>query len=319
MSIREHIININIRRLIFPICYMILLVIILFKMPFINSIFPTKITDIKEITELKSNTYVTYTSGTLYYTGYDHSTNGRMDGHYYYEILDDTCAFYLLKSTYKNAPETLKGVQITGKLVLSEKLYDDLINKVSQEFQWTTSGLSSISNGIVLSEVHHHPVTSFIIALILLSSITAVIIHFGILIYNIFNPYTAFTFVRLGNARKRSRLIHSAEQEFENNVLFVSDNMYITDNFFLHVSQTAMDIIPLSDIVWAYKHSNLHKFFGFGHNITYTLRIITKHKYVYEIPGKTKEASDALLDTISQMHPEILIGYSIENKKNFTA
>ena len=64
--------------------------------------------------------YVNCKSGTLYYTGYDYTSRGKVQAHYYYSLIDDSCTIYLISNSFikdsANPPLTLDSMSFTAAL-----------------------------------------------------------------------------------------------------------------------------------------------------------------------------------------------------------
>ena len=55
--------------------------------------------------------------------------------------------------------------------------------------------------------------------------------------------------------------------------------MYITDKFFVHMGSFYIDIIPISEIVFVYKHSQRIGMPGAHFKLTYTVHILGKKRF----------------------------------------
>ena len=72
-------------------------------------------------------------------------------------------------------------------------------------------------------------------------------------------------------------------------------------------------IVPLENIVWAYKYSYLNHF-SLHKKISYSLCIVTDQKKRYTVHNKPKNGVDLVLNQLQTRFPEIMIGYKNENK-----
>jgi hypothetical protein len=67
-----------------------------------------------------------------------------------------------------------------------------------------------------------------------------------------------------------------------------TDDLFITEHFFIAVTDRTVAVVPIREIIWVYKHSTLHKFLWYHFSISYTLSL-TARKHIYiQFPKNTK-------------------------------
>lgn len=306
----------NGRRLIVPLLFMIFLVVVFYGFSIPNWLFPLRLNNAGEAEEAceQDNHYVYCTVPRMMYAGIDHMEKGRLDGHYYYSLEDGRCQYYLVASERGNAVPVLENYSFNARILKEEEIAKDLDRLMSDMLGWTEEGVNGAANDYILSEIDYNGYNIWTIAVIMAVSFLIAMLHIITLAYNVVNPYDALGFIHFGNGRQRREMILQANDEYNRQVIFMSQGMYVTENFFVYYDKGDFEIIPLDDIVWAYKHSSLRWRIGTRHFITYNVRLVTFYKKTYVFENKTKESCDALLDIIAAQRPEILIGYSQENK-----
>lgn len=304
------------RRLIAPAVFIVFLFLIMHIFSIKNWLFPLKIAGADEAQGMYENgkSYVYCTPQRLLYTGIDHRKDGKVDGYYYYSLEDGRCSYYLIAARAKSAQPVLQNYSLNARILQEDELASDLDRLMAQQLGWTTDGVDDVTSDYILSEIDYNRRNIWLISVMIAVSFTGALAHIVVLLYDMMNPYAASDFRFLGDKNERRDVILEANREYNERVLFMSQGMYITDNYFIYHAGEEFAIVPLEDITWAYKHSSLWWAIGTKHFITYNVRLVTIYHKTYVFRGKTKESCDGLLDSLAIQHPEILIGYSQENK-----
>jgi len=316
-KLKQSIQRVNLFRTIFPILFLLLLLIVALQFPLVNCLFPTNIDSSKTATELynSKSIYVKTTTGKLYYTGYDYLKGSSVKGHYFYSLENGKCTIYLFSTTYfKNGvPSTIDNVEFKAMLIHNRSNVDQLLKLMAKDMNWTYDGLASCTDTVIISQLNYAVIPSVLIGIILFIAFSFSLGHILILFFNVYKPQYAFTFLIFGHLQARKKIILEAAHELETKVYFNSENMYLTKNYFIYISNFNIAIIPLKNMAWAYKYSRLHKYFIFG-EMVYNVKIYTKTKFQYIFSGKTKEAADNLLAYLEDKNENMLIGYTYENR-----
>lgn len=109
-------------------------------------------------------------------------------------------------------------------------------------------------------------------------------------------------------------MLAEAEEELATLPQLATEDMFITEHYFIMTSPYGNAIIPIHEILWIYKYSTLHKFLWYHFNISYTMHIIgNKHLYVH-CPKNTKSDIDGIMDYLAEANHNILVGFSEENR-----
>lgn len=309
--------KVNLIRILFPFLFLLLLTLFTISFPIFSCLFPSTVESSKSPTELYSSKqiYIKTTTGKLYYTGYDYLKGTSVKGHYFYSLEDGRCTIYLFSTKYftNGVPATVDDAEFDAVLIHNKSNLNQLISLMAKDLGWTYDGLASYTDTVIVSQMNYAIIPSILLGILIFFAFSFSLAHILTLVFNICKPQYAYTFVRLGHHKTRKKFITNAAKELEYNVLYQSEHIYVTNNFFIYLNNHNIAIIPLENIAWAYKYSRLHKYYLFG-EMDYTIKIYTKDKKYYVFRGNSKEASDYLLEYLKEHLDNILIGYTFENR-----
>lgn len=316
LYIQKHIRSVYAKKLISPIIYLIILGLLWSHFSFSAFLSPMTVdADTTAETYARSNhKYVTTTVDHLYYSGYTCVRFGHTAGYFYYTKADDTYIFYLLSPTECNdGSATLDQINITGKIVEGGYDYQILLTAMAEKLNWTYSGISDSSGAFYISTPDDRYAASMILLVLAAATgLYAILILLDCLLSICF-PNLSKPCRRLGKYGKAKDLMSQAETELATLPQLATEDMFITEHFFIEISSYGIAIIPINEIVWIYKHSTLHQFTRMHINLSYTLRIYGTHKIHFDCPKNTKSDIDGIIDYLSEANHEILIGFTPEN------
>jgi len=314
-NIRGIIQEINLRKLLYPFLTLIITVLIFIRLPFYEVWNPAKILMTEQIIAFynEERYYVDITWAILYYSGYDYLENGKWKGSYYYTLSDELCYFVLLSPELtEEKAEMLKQVHIKAKLVSGGKMLTELIKGMATDLGWTAQGLSAATSHIVVSEVDYVLARSNVLfAINTLLMVIAAFTTSKLLIF-IFQPvcYPACSRMRCYGAI-RSHIRQLDKELNEKNLIY--GDLTITRNYLISISKYEIQMIPLKDIIWAYKYSTFRRYRR--QRITYTLRVVGRKGVTVITPGQKKEDVDRVLAVLKEGIPEVKIGYKREYER----
>ena len=104
--------------------------------------------------------YVSCTAPALYYTGYDYTSHGKVQAHYYYSLNEDNCTIYLIANDFiqdASVPLTLTDVAFHAVLRRNDKNLKPLLEYMAADLGWNYSGLSKHTSLTLISMYHYHP------------------------------------------------------------------------------------------------------------------------------------------------------------------
>ena len=130
----------------------------------------------------------------------------------------------------------------------------------------------------------------------------------------IFFPVLSPACRQLSRFGKPSVLLAQAEEELATLPQLATEDMFITEHFFIELANYGTAIVPIQEMIWIYKHSTLHKFLWYHFSISYTLHI-TANKYLYiQCPKNMKSDIDGIMDYLAEANHNILVGFNEENR-----
>lgn len=220
----------------------------------------------------------------------------------------------LSPNTCEEGLPTIDSLRVTGRIVQGQETYQTLLSNLSDDLDWTSDGINSQLNAYYFSEpAYHRYVTTFLF-----------IVYFGTMIYSALYLLTCLLFIRFPVLSPPcqnliifghpSQMLAEAEEELATLPQLATEDMFITEHYFIMTSPYGNAIIPIHEILWIYKYSTLHKFLWYHFNISYTMHIIgNKHLYVH-CPKNTKSDIDGIMDYLAEANHNILVGFSEENR-----
>ncbi len=286
--------------------------------PFFDIMYPDTVYNLSDITQKINNheSYIQITLPTLYYSGYDCETGNNKEGSYYYTFLDDRCIFVLLSDKLTdNKAETIQNLHIRAKISRDKDSLDALTQDFAKDINWTTSDMQLLTTSFIISELDYVIApTYFLLFTLIICSIYTVFYTF-IYLYFLCFPHFSPMCRHLGSTTaERKNNLTNADYELKEQRFLYAEDMTITPHYFIEITKEKVEIIPLNSIIWAYKHSKIHKFGKKRSKLTYTLCLHTKYKPV-RCYHKEKEYVDQILHYLETSQNNLLVGYSPENKK----
>lgn len=305
------------RKMIAPFFYLILLGVLWFLFPFSDLLFPTKITEYPQIgASLKTgNQYIETDLTDLYFTGYTNTQLGQTIGYYYYTAAEDSCMFVLLSPrTCEEGLPFISNVHIRARIMQKGKAFQQLTDALSQDLSWTPQGLRGKVSPYVLNEPEYlPPVNLFLLAAFFATGLyacAAIIVSIAYILFPVLSPPCR----QLGRFGKPSELLAQAEDELATLPQLATEDMFITEHYFIEIAHSGIAVVPIQEMIWIYKYSTLHKIFWYHFNISYTLHI-TANKHLYlQCPKNIKSDIDGIIDYLAEANHNILVGFSEENR-----
>lgn len=318
----EHYITKNIkafykRRLLAPIVYLLLLVILYHVFSLSVLIFPNQLS---KNTSLESAyrddiAYITTTLTDLKFTGYNQSILGLTNGYYYYTTRAEECIIVLLSpNTCEQGLPSIEEVTINGKITKEGNSLDTLFTNLSTDLNWTENGIRNKVSHYYISEPGFNRMGNLFLFSVMfatgLYALICIVLSILYMFFPVFSP-TCQDLSLFGNPKK---LLEQAEDELATLPQLATEDMFITEHFFIETSIYGNAIIPIDEIIWIYKYSTLHKFFWYHFSISYTLHIsANKHLYI-QCPKNIKSDIDGIIDYLAEANHNILVGFNEENR-----
>ena len=318
----EHYITRNIkafykRRLFSPIVYIIILAVLWFTFSLGDILAPTLIDDSVsfEAAYKDSDWYVKTTLTDLYFTGYTSKSGNDIKGYYYYCMRDSHCSIVLLAPfTCEEGLPNIDKITVVGKIVKGKDTYAKFLKGLSGDLDWDESGLSNTVTSYYLNEPEYHLNTTILMFVFYFGTLIYAVISLIFYILYIFFPVLSppcQNLIVFGNPKQ---MLANAEEELATLPQLATEDMFITEHYFIMTSPYGNAIVPIKEILWIYKYSTLHKILWYHFSISYTLHIsANKHLYIH-CPKNTKSDIDGIIDYLAEANHNILVGFNEENR-----
>ena len=318
----EHYITRNIKafyrkRLFSPIIYLLLLAILWVALPLGDMLRPHTMQKEESLQAAyqSRNRYVRASFDTLRFTGYTSESYGQTRGYYYYTMRDKQCVIVLLSPrTCEEGLPTIDSITVTGRVIRGQESYQALMTSLANDLDWTESGISSQLSEYYFSEPDYHVVATTILFFVYFATMIYALLYVLMCLVCIRFPVLAPACQNLVVFGHPAKLLAQAEEELATLPQLATEDMFITEHFFIMTSPDANAVVPINEILWIYKHSTLHKFLWYHFSISYTMHITAnKHMYV-NCPKNTKSDIDGIMDYLAEANQKILVGFSEENR-----
>jgi len=318
----EHLISKNIRayykkRIISPIVYVLLLIACWFLLSLsdIQTPIAYNLSQDPDLFYENESHYVVSNLENLTFTGYIATAYGKTTGYYYYGNQGDRLMIVLLApGTCEQGLPHIDSLRINGKLMKGGSSYESLLNQLASDLAWTSDGIQSQLPTVYLSEPANHLLFTRILFALYYGSMLYALCHILLYLIHIAFPVTApaaHDLIVFGSPR---RMLNEAEEELATLPQLATEDMFITEHYFIMTSPDANAIVPIDKILWIYKHSTLHKFLWYHFSISYTMHITArKHMYIH-CPKNIKSDIDGIMDYLQEANHDIVCGFSEENR-----
>lgn len=311
------------KRLFAPILYLFFILLLFLNLPISSVVFPASLenpTDIKHQYQT-DNPYVTTTLSNLKFTGYIRKRFGRTNGYYYsyFKENNDMILVLLSPSSCEEGLPIIPQISVNAKISKLDDSCETVLTKLSEDLSWNEKGITGKVNRYYFSEPDNCFTLGRLLFLCIIVTTAFAIIRIISYILYINKPYFAPCVRILSSFGKPKELLATAEEELSTLPQLATEDMFITEHFFIETSPYGTALIPIQEILWIYKHSTLHKIFWYHFSISYTLSIIANKHLSITCPKNLKSDIDGIIDYLSEANHDILVGFSEENRKKVQA
>lgn len=305
------------RKIFSPAVYLVLLLLAWNIFSLTDLLFPATLTADSTLNSMQRNEvkYVNAQLTDLHFTGYTRTFLGNTTGYYYYTVRNDECFFVLLSpTTCEEGLPVISDVYISAVLSDGSDTYQLLLDNVAKDLNWTATGIRSKVSPYHLSEPDFNPIgNTLLFSFIFITGIYAFISLALSLLY-ICYPWLSPPCQDLGLFGNAKDLLEQAEEELATLPQLATEDIFITEHFFIFTSDYGNAIIPIDQIIWIYKYSTLHKFLWYHFSISYTLHISASRFFYLQCPKNLKSDIDGIIDYLSEANHNILVGFSEKNR-----
>ncbi|MCR5273155.1 MAG: hypothetical protein K6E13_09245 [Lachnospiraceae bacterium] len=307
------------RRMFAPIVFLLMLVILWVQYPISNMVLPTPITSSEKLSDMyrENDLFVITTITDLTFTGYTQVNAIRNTGYYYYYKKSNGNIGIILLSpfTCEEGLTEIESVTVHAKVCYGGTNYKSLIDNMAIDLGWTERGLYDSTTYYYLSEPDYgFRFGLFVFILSVAFAIYTLIYLIRCILYQMF-PYIAPCCLKLSPFGNPKDLLAEADKELATLPQLATEDMFITEHYFIEISKYGIAFVPIDKILWIYKHSTLHKLFWYHFHISYTLNITADNKLYIRCPKNIKSDIDGIMDYLSEANHDILVGFSEENRK----
>ncbi len=304
------------RRLFSPVIYLLLLLLVWNLFSLTDLFFPKTLTDADTVDSIyRQEKYITATLEDLHFTGYTREMFGNVSGYYYYTLRGEECFVVLLApDTCEEGLPEIASVTISAEFIQENDAFHVLLDNIAMDLNWSSSSIRSKMSPFYLSEPDYNLFGNVIFLLFLLGTGGYALITILLYLVYIANPVLSPPCQDLGLFGNAKELLAQAEEELATLPQLATDDIFITEHFFILTSIYGNAIIPIKEIIWIYKYSTLHKLFWYHFSISYTLHI-SANKYLYvQCPKTIKSDIDGIIDYLSEANHDILVGFNEANR-----
>lgn len=315
--ISRHIQRVYRRRLVPPSLYLAFLAILWFALPLHDILFPQALADSDDLTAYtgQHSSYVEASLSNLYFTGYTNTALGFTSGYYYYGMRGGVCTIFLLSpATCEEGLPLIESVHIRGRVLEANAAYHTLLESLSNDLNWTKEGISKKVSPCFISEPAFQLIPSAAFLALYFATGAYALLCIILDVVSICLPVLSPACRRLGRYGKPKELLAQAQTELATLPQLATEDMFITEHYFIVLANYGAAIIPIQEMLWIYKHSTLHKIFWHHFSISYTLHVTARKRLYFQCPKNMKSDIDGIMDYLAEANHEILVGFSEENR-----
>lgn len=318
----EHYITRNIRSfyrrsLFLPVAILITLFAVSFFFPIRSMLRPIAAgdgTSLKNVAE-SGDVFLNITLKDLYFTGYRKMRFDTPVGYYYYTMRNDECVYVLLSpQTCEQGNPYIEEASVYAEVRTEKAATDELTEALAGDLSWNKESLSKSVSPYLISEADARSIPSYLLILFFVGGALFSLLSLVANLLYIAFPRLSPPIRKLGAYGDAGKILKKAEDELMTLPQLATEDMFITEHFFIETSPYGTAIVPINKIIWIYKYSTLHKFLWHHFSISYTLYITAKKRIYIKCPKNIKSDIDGIMDYLAEANHSILVGFSEENR-----
>ena len=244
--------------MISPIIYLILLLALWILSPISEIVVPEKADSNDSLTKLYKQdvSYIDTKLTDLYFTGYTQTSLGFTTGYYYYTMRGNECILVLLSpSTSEEGLPKITALHTKGRLAKRDRAAKDVLDNLSKDLNWTETGIASKVSPYYINEPDCRNFRSYLLLFLYFASMLYAFISLILLVIYYRFPLLSPPVRQLSRFGKPAELLAEAEEELATLPQLATDDMFITEHYFIETSKYGIAIVPIREIIWVYKHS----------------------------------------------------------------
>ncbi len=324
MDSMDHLITRSIRsyyknRIYAPVIFLIFLLVLAFILPIKSLLLPKTygVDDAVSLQEMydKNEKFARFSLNSLFFTGYTNKWLDQTKGYYYYTLLNGECVVVLLDpSTCNQGEPTIDSLEIKAMIDTNSVAASTMLSNLATDLNWNEEGIMSAVSGYILSEPDATGLYSSLIEVFYIIfgaySILSIVFYVLWMVFPVLSPPV----LKTSGYGKPSEILAQAEEELATLPQLATEDMFITEHFFIELSDYGVALVPIDAIIWIYKYSTMHTFLWHYFSITYTLYITAGKRHNIKCPKNIKSDIDGVIDYLAEANHDILVGYSEENR-----
>lgn len=306
------------RRLPLPLLLLLALIGLWFVLPLPQMRYPYRYQGEQTLTSVYNNgtRYAQASLENLHFTGYTKQLYDYTTGYFYYGQSNHEYFIILLspRECQEGIP-TIESITTSVKFVKGGDTLNTLYQHMAEDLDWTITGISNTFPAYYLSNPGYN---THMVTILFAFYFAGMLYCIGLIV--LYLLYIAFPFLSpavlnllvYGNPLKQ---FAQAEEELETLPQLATEDMFITEHYFIMSSPYKNVVIPIQEILWLYKYSTLHKIFWYHHSISYTLQVTGNKHFHFHSPRNAKSDIDGIIDYLSEANHDILVGFNEKNRK----
>lgn len=308
----------QLKHLFYPLMLLSVVIFLVWRSPVTDYVTKRTISNAVLINDsiAKKVLYAKIKTGTLYYSGEDCIAGSELIGHYYYELVNGTCHFYLIRATAGYpASETLNGQTIIGRVdAFESETLDLLTQKLAENISWDAASLKSVCQKYFINQTAYLNTREIVLMAVLLAVFVLMIVIIIQTISYIINPRLTKTYRNLEHYGDAERILTDVEKQIHRKILFETKTLILTPRYLVELSDEICAIIPLEAVLWIYDHATMRRTLK-GKQLSYTIHVVTMKGEEYTLNGKTHREVSAIYHELNTRYPNFFFGYSKEHQE----
>lgn len=318
-SILKNVRQSQLKRLLLPLVFVAVMLFLFLWLPILPALRPV---EIDETTPLSASVnedriYVRLTAHDLYYSGCDYYENGTLRGHYYYNLNDGYCRFYILAPSFGKPADTyIEAQEVIGRLEKISSGTDPVVTNLAILLNWDAASLQAVCDSYAVNVAVYLSIPEIILFSLVTVSLGAGFVLFLYYFLLFLFPRLTPTLKRLKNYGNAADILNDAEEELDKRRIFRQGNMALTTKYLFDFDADASFIIPLHDVLWVFPLQDMHySAAAKREKMIYSLRIVTIVGDTFMLKNKRKEDIDTVMEVLTDRYPNFFYGYSEEHDK----
>ena len=306
------------KRLFYPLMLLGVVIFLVWRSPVTEYVTKRTISNAMLINDsmAKKVLYAKIKTGTLYYSGEDCLAGGELVGHYYYELIGESCHFYLIRALAGYpASKTLEGQTIIGRVDAFEpEILDPLTQKLAEDISWDAKSLKSVCQKYFVNQTAYLNRREIVLMVVLLLVFVLMIVVFIRTFLYIINPRLTKTYRNLEHYGNPEKILSDVEKQIRRRILLQTKTLILTPRYLVELSDDICAIIPLPEVLWIYDHAAMRRTIK-GRQLSYTIHVVTMKGEEYTLTGKSHREVSAIYHELNTRYPNFFFGYSKEHQE----